>query len=77
VKRFLLFSVFIVAAAGASAQRAFEFAAFDIPEKGSIVIPVEEAESLTGLASRIDTLTEGALSAAVKEASLPALCKLP
>lgn len=69
MKRFLLFSFLIFAASGASAQRAFDFAAFDIPEKGSIVIPVEEGESLTGLASQIDTLTEGALSAAVEEAS--------
>ncbi len=69
MKRFLLFIIFTFAASGVSAQRAFEFAAFDIPEAGSIVIPVEEGESLAGLALKIDTLTEGALSAAVEEAS--------
>lgn len=51
----------------AQAEQQFEFAAFEIPESGRIVIPVQEGESLSGLAATIDQRTNGALSIAAQE----------
>lgn len=54
-------------AASAVAEQNFEFASFEIPEDGRIVIPVVESESLTGIAATIDEITNGALKAAATE----------
>ena len=56
-------------AAAANADQRFEFAPFEIPTSGRIVVPVAEGESLTGLAATIDEQTSGALSVAAKEAA--------
>jgi leucyl aminopeptidase len=53
----------------AMAQRQIEFSAFELPTTGSIVIPVAEGDSLTGLAATLDTKTGGAISMATTEAS--------
>jgi leucyl aminopeptidase len=53
----------------AMAQRPIEFHAFEFPESGSIVVPVAEGDSLTGLAATLDANTEGAISMATREAS--------
>jgi leucyl aminopeptidase len=69
MRRFLLLGVLVFATVNASAQREFEFSAFAIPQNGSIVIPVIEGEGLTGVTSRVDSMTDGALSVAMEEAS--------
>jgi leucyl aminopeptidase len=56
-------------AMAANAAQQFEFAAFEVPESGRIVLPVAESDSLGGIAATIDQRTNGALSAAIKEAS--------
>ena len=53
----------------AQAQQQFEFAPFEIPADGRLVIPVEEGESLSGLAATVDERTNGALSVAAAEAA--------
>lgn len=53
----------------ANAKQPFEFAALEIPESGRVVLPVQEGDSLSGLAATIDQRTNGALSVATKEAS--------
>ena len=53
----------------AMAQRQIEFSAFELPTNGSIVVPVAEGDSLTGLAARLNTETNGAISMATTEAS--------
>ena len=63
-----VFATFGLAAA-ASADQRFEFAPFEIPQNGRIVVPVAEADTLTGIAATIDDRTSGALTIAAKEAS--------
>jgi leucyl aminopeptidase len=53
----------------AMAQRPIEFQAFEWPENGSIVIPVAEGDSLSGLAAELDNRTDGAIAVAVAEAA--------
>jgi leucyl aminopeptidase len=53
----------------AMAQRSIEFSPFAWPESGSIVIPVAEGDALAGLASELDTRTDGAIAMAVAEAA--------
>jgi leucyl aminopeptidase len=53
----------------ATADQRFEFSAFVIPEGGRIVVPVVEGDALSGIALQIDQQTNGALSAAAKEAA--------
>jgi leucyl aminopeptidase len=54
--------------APAMAQRPIEFSPFEWPENGSIVVPVTEGETLTGLAAELDSRTGGAIAMAVAEA---------
>ncbi|MEP6390783.1 MAG: leucyl aminopeptidase [Halioglobus sp.] len=61
--------VLIGFAASAAADQRFEFASFDYPQSGRIVIPVAEGEALSGSAAEIDGRTNGSLSVAVKEAT--------
>jgi leucyl aminopeptidase len=56
-------------AMAAKADQQFEFAAFEIPESGRIVVPVQEGDALSGVAATIDQRVNGALTAAVTEAS--------
>lgn len=51
------------------AEQQFEFASFDIPDSGRIVVPVAEGTTLGGTAATIDQRTNGALAAATGEAS--------
>ncbi|MEH6611361.1 MAG: leucyl aminopeptidase [Halioglobus sp.] len=53
----------------AVADQGFDFASFEFPENGRIVIPVVEGETLSGAAANIDRLTKGALSIAATEAT--------
>lgn len=54
---------------GASADQAFQFAPFSVPDSGRIVVAVAEGDSLSGLAARLDKQLSGALTAAATEAS--------
>ena len=56
-------------ATAAHADQRFDFASFDIPGDGRIVVPVVEGESLSGIAATIDQRTNGALTVAAAEAS--------
>jgi leucyl aminopeptidase len=56
-------------APSAYAEQRFDFASFDIPRDGRIVVPVVEGETLSGIAATIDERTNGALSVAAAEAS--------
>jgi leucyl aminopeptidase len=53
----------------AYAEQQFDFASFDIPEDGRIVVPVVEGEALSGIAATIDQRTNGALTVAAAETS--------
>ncbi|MDJ0699503.1 MAG: leucyl aminopeptidase [Woeseiaceae bacterium] len=53
----------------ANADQRFEFAAFEIPADGRIVVPVAEGDVLSGIAATIDDKTNGALTLAAKEAA--------
>ncbi len=53
----------------ANADQHFEFAAFEIPVDGRIVVPVAEGDGLSGVAAMIDDTTNGALTLAAKEAA--------
>ncbi len=57
----------ILLAAPAAAQRSIEFGAFTIPTNGNVVLPVVQSEGLTGLAARVDEITNGGLGMAVAE----------
>lgn len=52
----------------ANAEQRFEFADFNIPNGGRIVVPVVAGEALSGIAARVDQLANGALTAAAEEA---------
>jgi leucyl aminopeptidase len=56
-------------AASAVADQRFEFASFEIPDDGRIVVPVAEGDALSGTAAMIDRLTNGALTVAATEAA--------
>jgi len=55
--------------ASAHGEQRFEFASFEIPGDGRIVVPVAEGESLSGIAATIDQRTNGALTVAATEAA--------
>lgn len=52
----------------AAADQRFEFAAFEIPPDGRIVVPVAQGDSLSGVAATIDRQVNGALVVAAREA---------
>ena len=56
-------------AASAAADQRFEFAPFEIPGGGRIVVPVAEGDALRGIAAMIDKRTTGALTVAAREAA--------
>lgn len=64
-----VFIVWLVLAASAVADQRFEFAPFEIPADGRIVVPVVEGEALNGIAATIDQRTNGALTVATVEAA--------
>lgn len=55
--------------AAAIADQSFEFAPFEIPGGGRIVVPVVEGDALSGIAAMVDKRTSGALTVAAKEAA--------
>lgn len=59
----------LVLATSAVADQRFEFAPFEIPEGGRIVVPVVEGEALSDIAAIIDRQSNGALTVAATEAS--------
>jgi leucyl aminopeptidase len=65
--RLIRIIVLLLLAMPAMAQRPIEFMALEWPESGSIVIPVAEGETLTGLAAELDERTGGAITMAVGE----------
>jgi len=69
VSTLIRITILLLLALPAMAQRPIEFSAFEFPASGSIVIPVAEGDSLTGLAATLDTKTDGAISMATTEAS--------
>jgi len=69
VKKLVRITLLLMLAVPAMAQRPIGFHAFELPESGSIVVPVAEGEGLTGLAAKLDARTEGAISMATREAS--------
>ncbi len=69
MKRAVALMTCLVAVATAQAEQQFEFAAFAIPDSGRLVIPVQEGESLSGVAATLDQRTDGALSIAAQETS--------
>ena len=52
----------------ALADQRFEFAPFEIPERGRIVVPISEGNAFSGIAPNIDQRTNGALTRAAAEA---------
>jgi len=68
VKRILFVAMLLGCAPLANAAPDFEFSSFVIPDDGRIVVPVAEAETLSGTAADIDRRTRGALTAALSEA---------
>jgi leucyl aminopeptidase len=58
----------LVLATSASAQRQISFAPFELPESGSIVVPVAAGETPAGLAATLDNATGGAIALAMTEA---------
>ncbi len=69
MKILTVFLAGLVLAVSARAEQAFEFAPFDIPGSGRVVIPVGEGDALSGVAASIDERTDGALAVAASEAS--------
>jgi len=69
MKTLALIVVFLMLAFPAMAQRQIDFRSFELPASGSIVVPVAEGDSLTGIAAAADANTSGALSLAASEAS--------
>ena len=61
-------TLLLLLSGSALAQRSIDFAPFEIPADGNIVVPVAQGESLTGLAAELDAQTDGALSLATTEA---------
>ena len=69
MKTLALIAAFLMLAAPAMAQRQIDFRSFELPVSGSIVVPVVEGDSLTGIAAAADANTSGAISLAASEAS--------
>ncbi len=69
MKQLIILAAWLGLAAAAGAETRFEFASFEIPANGRIVVPVAEGDSLSGVAATIDQRTNGALTAAAGEAS--------
>lgn len=69
LRPFVIAFVLLQLSVSALAEQAIEFAAFEIPDSGRIVVPVAEGETLTGIAAAIDERTNGALTVAATEAS--------
>ena len=65
--RLIRIIVLLLLAMPALAQRPIEFMPLAWPESGSIVIPMAEGETLTGLAAELDERTGGAITMAVGE----------
>lgn len=65
----LALAAWIGLATHAAAEQHFEFATFEIPESGRIVVPVIEGDVLTGIAAAIDDITNGAVAIAAQEAA--------
>ena len=65
---FIRITLLLLLSSSALAQRSIDFMPFEVPFDGSIVIPVAQGESLTGLAADLDARTDGALSLAATEA---------
>ena len=65
--RLIRIIVLLLLAMPALAQRPIEFMPLAWPESGSIVIPMAEGETLTGLAAELDKRTGGAITMAVGE----------
>ena len=59
--------VLLLLAMPAMAQRPIDFMPVEWPESGSIVVPVSEGETLTGLAAELDERTGGAIAMAAVE----------
>ena len=53
----------------ATADQRFEFASFEMPKGGRIVVPVVEGDALSGIAATIDQQANGALTVAATEAA--------
>ena len=53
----------------AAADQRFEFASYEIPSGGRIVMPVVKRDSPGGVAAAIDQRTDGALTVAASEAA--------
>lgn len=68
MNRLIILAVLLEFSTAASAQQQFEFAAFDIPANGRVVVPVAEGTAMTGVAASIDQQTRGALTIAAGEA---------
>ena len=60
--------LWLVLTTTALADQRFEFAPFEIPERGRIVVPISEGNAFSGIASNIDQRTNGALTRAAAEA---------
>ncbi len=69
MKKIAVVAAFLGFAASAGADQRFEFASFEIPPSGRIVVPVVEGDSLSGVAATIDRRTNGALTVAATEAA--------
>lgn len=68
MKAFLLLLALSLSTSLQAAQESFKFKSFEIPSSGRLVIPVAEAEQLTGVALLVDEKTGGALARAATEA---------
>jgi leucyl aminopeptidase len=66
---FFRVTVLLLLSVPALAQRSIDFAPLEWPANGSIVIPVPEGDSLTGLTAELDVRTDGAVTVAVSEAA--------
>ena len=60
---------FLLLAVPALAQRQITFMPFELPEAGSIVVPVTTGETPSGLAALLDSRTDGAIALAMAEAA--------
>ena len=69
MRSLVLFTAWLGLSAIAMADQQFEFASYEIPASGRIVVPVAEGESLSGVAADVDRRTNGALSVAATEAA--------
>ena len=68
MKHFIALPTLLLLAAVAQAGTQFGFTPFEIPDRGRLVVPVAEGDTLTGVAAIVDQRTDGAVSAAAAEA---------